>query len=278
MTARPAHEDLVTADGVRLRVREAGEGRPLVLVHGSLDDHRTWLPAEAELSRDHRVISYARRGHADSEDGAGPGARRDDEDDLAALLEELALAPATVVANSFGASVALGLVARRPELVSTLCAHEPPLLDLAADDPAVASARRSLDAVRARIEADDAEAAVRDFVDDVVLGPGAWSTLGPDEQAGMVAAAGTFAEELRDRDWATLDTAALADAGCRLLLTTGDQSPSFLTAITRRLADTAGTAEVRTVAGAGHVPHLTHASAYAGTVRDFVAASEPFPP
>jgi pimeloyl-ACP methyl ester carboxylesterase len=90
---------------------------------------------EEDLGRRFRVVSYDRRGHTGSEDSPEPGTRRDDEDDLADLIGALDLAPANVVGSSFGASIALGLAARRPELFRTLCAHEPPLLSLAADDP-----------------------------------------------------------------------------------------------------------------------------------------------
>jgi pimeloyl-ACP methyl ester carboxylesterase len=114
-------------NGVRLLVEESGKGEPLVLIHGSWDDRQVWALIEENLARRFRVISYDRRGHAGSGDSAEPGSRRDDEDDLAGLIEALGLAPANVVASSFGTSIALGLVARRPELFRSLCGHEPPL-------------------------------------------------------------------------------------------------------------------------------------------------------
>jgi pimeloyl-ACP methyl ester carboxylesterase len=125
---------LVEINGVRLLVEEAGSGEPLVLVHGSWDDRQTWAFVENDLAQSFRVVTYDRRGHTGSDDSPKPGSRRDDEDDLAALIEERGLAPAHVVANSFGGSIAFGLVVRRPELVRSVCAHEPPLLALAADD------------------------------------------------------------------------------------------------------------------------------------------------
>ncbi|MET7351375.1 alpha/beta fold hydrolase [Streptomyces mirabilis] len=88
-----------------------GEGDPLVLVHGSWSDHTSWQPAiEA-------------------------GTRRQDEDDLEALIEWLGPAPAHVAGSSFGGSIALGLAARRPELFRSITVHEPPLVAIVADDP-----------------------------------------------------------------------------------------------------------------------------------------------
>ncbi|MGH3040987.1 MAG: alpha/beta fold hydrolase, partial [Gaiellaceae bacterium] len=106
-------------NSVRLLVEESGSGDPLVLVHGSWDDRQVWALIEDDLARRFRAVSYDRRGHSASEDSAEPGSRRDDEDDLAGLIETLGLAPAHVVANSFGSSIALGLAARQPELFRT---------------------------------------------------------------------------------------------------------------------------------------------------------------
>jgi pimeloyl-ACP methyl ester carboxylesterase len=163
-------------NGVRLLVEDSGGDDPLVLVHGSWDDRRAWALIEDDLAHDFRVfrvVSYDRRGRTGSEDSAEPGSRRDDEDDLAALIGALDLAPAHVVANSFGASIALGLAARQPELFRTLCAHEPPLVTLAADEPAVVAFVDALPPVLELIGRGEREAGAREFV-KLVLGLGAW--------------------------------------------------------------------------------------------------------
>jgi pimeloyl-ACP methyl ester carboxylesterase len=161
----------VEVNGVRLLVEESGRGDPLVLVHGSWDDRQVWALIEEDLARRFRVISYDRRGHTGSQDSPEPGTRRDDEDDLADLIGSLDLAPANVVGNSFGASIALGLAVRRPELFRTLCAHEPPLMSLAADDPLVAEVGRAIGPVLELIERGEAEAAARDFVENIASAP-----------------------------------------------------------------------------------------------------------
>ena len=65
-----------------------GEGPTVVLVHGSWTDHRTWALVVPHLSDSYRVVRYDRRGHSRSP-WAEPVPRRQDEDDLAALIEEL---------------------------------------------------------------------------------------------------------------------------------------------------------------------------------------------
>jgi pimeloyl-ACP methyl ester carboxylesterase len=106
-----------------------------MLVHGSWDDHSTWQGVVPTLAGSFRVVTYDRGGHSPSARPSGQGSRREDEDDLAALLGALGCAPAHVAGSSFGASIALGLAARRPELARSAIPHEPPLMAILADDP-----------------------------------------------------------------------------------------------------------------------------------------------
>jgi len=262
---------LVEVNGVRLLVEESGSGDPLVLVHGSWDDRRAWAFVEAQLARRFRVVSYDRRGHTGSEDSAEPGTRRDDEDDLAALVELLDLAPANVAANSFGASIALGLAARRPELFRTLAGHEPPLMSLAADDPAVAQAGEAMGPVLELIERGEAEAAARHFVEDIALGPGAWEMMAQQERDSMAANAHPFAGEALAPAWPDIALAGLGVVAFPVLLTQGDRSPPFFSKVIARLAEAIDGAEVRTLTGAGHVPHMTHPGEYVSTISRFAA-------
>lgn len=111
-------------NGAELYYELSGSGDPLVLVHGSWVDHTSWQLVVPDLARSFRVLAYDRRGYSLSERPLGQGSRREDEEDLAALVEALDLAPAHVVANSFGGSIALGLAARRPDLFRSLIVHE----------------------------------------------------------------------------------------------------------------------------------------------------------
>jgi len=263
---------LVPVNGVRLLVEESGAGEPLVLVHGSWDDRTVWAGVEGELARDLRVVSYDRRGHSDSGDGAGPGSRRDDEEDLAALIEALAIAPAHVAANSFGASVALGMAARHGDLVRSLCAHEPPLVSLAPGDPGVARFLADIDEVLPMIDRGEAEAAAREFVERVIA-PGVWEHVSRQERTMMAANAGTFAGEVRDPDWPVIELAPLAAPRFPVVLTRGDASLPMFGAIMARLSEAMPRAEVRTIPGAGHVPHATHPSEWAAAVRAATGAA-----
>ncbi|MDN5853558.1 MAG: alpha/beta hydrolase [Actinomycetia bacterium] len=259
---------------LQLLVEASGNGEPVVLVHGSWDDRQVWTQVEADLVDGLHVVSYDRRGHGGSADSPTPGSRRDDEDDLAALIETLDIVPAHVVGNSFGASIALGLAARRGDLFRSLCVHEPPLMSLLADDPAVAGLQAAVARVVDQIERGEAEDAARTFV-EIVIGPGAWDVMPREERAGMTAHAGTFAGEQVDPSWADIELDALGKVGAPVLLTQGDQSPPMLSAIVARLADVIAGAQVLTLPGAGHVPHETHPDEYATAIRRFVTGDTP---
>jgi len=261
---------LVDVSSLRLVTEESGTGDPLVLVYGSWDDRRVWALIEDDLARSFHVISYDRRGHGGSEDSQEPGSRRDDEDDLAGLMEALDLGPAYVVGNSFGASIALGLATRRPELFRALCVHEPPLMSLAADDPIAAEVRERVTSVVEQIERSEAEAAARDFVENVALGPGAWEMMPDEDRAAMVAHADTFAAEQHDPAWADIDLDSLSGIQFPVLLTQGEESPPFFSKIIARLAEVIEGAEVSTLSGAGHVPHMTHPAEYVAAISGFL--------
>jgi pimeloyl-ACP methyl ester carboxylesterase len=249
---------------------EAGAGEPLVLVHGSWSETLTWSLAMPGLAGALRVIAYDRLGHGQSAPApAGPLARRRHEDDLAALIETVAGGRAHVAGNSYGGSIALGLATRRPELFRSVSAHEPPLVGIATRDAIVEQAAKDLEAVGGIVEKGDPEAAARHFVENVVIGPGAWPMLPPEIHQAMVRNAPAFAAELRDPDWANADLEALAELEIPILLTHGDAILPWFAPIMETLAGAAPQAELVTLEGAGHVPHQTHAGEYAALISSF---------
>ncbi|MFD5506322.1 alpha/beta fold hydrolase [Streptomyces sp. NPDC127051] len=270
-------------NGVDLYYEVVGEGEPLVLVHGSWVDHETWQLVVPRLARSFRVLVYDRRGHSRSERPPGQGSRRQDEDDLASLIEILG-APAHVAANSFGASTALGLATRRPELLRSLTAHEPPLMGVVGDGdrelrPVLQAMETALDGVLTALRAGEDRAGARRFVDEVVIGPGAWEQLPDRVRETLTANAPTFADEHGDPDWARLDLARLAGFPGPALLTFGSESPPWFPVIVGKLATAlGGRALMRTLVGDGHVPHLTHPDRYADDLTAFIrsTAAEPF--
>ena len=117
--------------GARLHYEVRGSG-PLLLVIGSPMPAAPFAPVAHALAADHTVVTYDPRGlgHStidDPEQDATPDVRADD---VAALIEALGGGPADVFGSSGGAVTGLALIARHPDMVRTLVAHEPPVTEL----------------------------------------------------------------------------------------------------------------------------------------------------
>jgi pimeloyl-ACP methyl ester carboxylesterase len=256
--------DTMRIGGVELFVEPpAGEGDPLVLVHGGWVDHTTFDGVAGRLARTFSVIRYDRRGHSRSEYGPGPSPRRRDEDDLAELLQALGRGPAHIVGTSYGATIALALAARRPDLVRSVLAHEPPVLGNVPD----AGLEALLASVQDQLAAGDIARGARRFFEEAVLGPGGWDLLPEPLRRAAIGNAQTFIDLREDPAWATLDLAALSQVRRPILITVGETSPPWLRRAPITVAEAAGI-PTRTIAGAGHSPHLTHPDALAALIEE----------
>lgn len=122
-----------------LAYRTAGDGAPLLLVHGGAEDAAMLTPqAEAFAAQGRRVIWYDRRGTgASTRDGWPQGGVAQHADDAAALLRALDAVPATVLGFSSGGVVALALAARHPDVVTEVVAWEPAALGMLPDGAAL---------------------------------------------------------------------------------------------------------------------------------------------
>lgn len=256
--------------GVTLHYELSGTaGEPLVLVHGAWGDLHDWNSVVPALAQTHRVLTYDRRGHSASQRSSTPVGIATHTSDLAELIEYLNLAPAHVVGNSFGASIALTLAVQRPELVLTLNAHEPPLIGLLGDSAQGAGIRARLATVVAHLRNGDAEGAARQFVDTVAFAPGAWNALSERARRKFLSNASTFFDEAEDPGAFVVDLAALSTFRRPLMLTRGDRSPAYFAPILERIANALPAAVRYTFAGAGHLPQITHPAAFVRVTSDF---------
>jgi pimeloyl-ACP methyl ester carboxylesterase len=260
-------------NGVRLSWQLTGQsGDPLVLVHGSWIDHHNWDGIVPALSGRFRVVAYDRRGHSESERPAGQGDVSEDVSDLAELIEHLGLRPAHILGNSFGAVIALRLAANQPSFVRSLLVHEPPLfglLDARAREDLLHGSELPLRPVIDLLEQGQMEAGARLFYETVVRA-GTWAERPPQVRQRWIFNAPTFLDEERDPDSRRVDLPVLSCFRGPTLLTLGDQSPPVFRFIIEMLAHALPDSQVRTIAGAGHGPHVTHPAEYVETVMSFL--------
>jgi pimeloyl-ACP methyl ester carboxylesterase len=137
-----AHRDVV-ARGVRFHVAEAGDGPPVLLVHGWPQHWYAWRKVVPLLATDHRVICPDLRGFGWSDAPPGAYDKQGLADDLAALLVALELEHVDLVAHDWGAWVGFLLALDRPDLIRRYLA-----LNMYTPWPAPPSARGALSLLR----------------------------------------------------------------------------------------------------------------------------------
>lgn len=263
---------MVAPDGVRIAVFSAGAGRPLVLVHGTTADHRTWRVVGPELASRRRIHAIDRRGRGDSGDGAGsaPYAIEREFDDLSAVVDALADesgAPVDVIGHSLGGRIALGASLRTASIRRIVAYEGAPL----------APGEEALDPdlevrLRADLAAGDLDGMLARFMTDAIGMPAAdLAAFRADPIWPLRAAAAPTI--LRELDAAEHDPAAGLDAlgpvGVPVLQLVGSLSPAgFRTgaeALDARLAH----GRLAVIEGARHGAHHSHAA-------EFAARSEAF--
>ncbi len=110
-----------------------GAGDPIVLVHGCFTSSRLWQELLPRLPAGHRLLVVDLLGHGRSDPADGrPMTIAAHADRLAALLDLMGIASATVVGHGMGATIAAVVAQRRPERVPRLALVNPASL---ASDP-----------------------------------------------------------------------------------------------------------------------------------------------
>jgi haloacetate dehalogenase len=119
-----AYERLPGADGVGLNVAHAGEGTPVVLLHGFPQTHLMWREVAPSLAAEHRVVVPDLRGYGESdkpaEDGPNTYAKRTMAQDVVEIMRELGHERFAVVGHDRGALVAVRAGLDHPDAVTHL--------------------------------------------------------------------------------------------------------------------------------------------------------------
>lgn len=165
MTPAPTtRHTTVSPDGTEIARWSSGSGRPLLLVHGAMSDHRRWrlLPhLEPHLS----VHTMDRRGRGESGDAADWSLDREVED-VVAVIEDVARASGTAV-DALGHSLG-GLLTLRAALATSsirrVVVYEPSINELA-------SSARTIRVIEEKLARGDRAEAVRTLMRDLVLMP-----------------------------------------------------------------------------------------------------------
>jgi pimeloyl-ACP methyl ester carboxylesterase len=174
----------IRVNGYDMAYLELGHGHPLVCVHGTLGDFRTWFSVLGPLSRKHRVISVSlRHFYPEHWDGIGDDYRMAQHvADVIAFIEQIDPRPVDLMGHSRGGHIAFRVAQQRPDLLRKVILAEPggdldASLDPAAAAPGTPSAMsaRMLVSVQ-KVRDGDIDGALQNFVDGID-GEGAWKRL-----------------------------------------------------------------------------------------------------
>jgi pimeloyl-ACP methyl ester carboxylesterase len=209
------------------------DGRPpLVMIAQPMD--ASGFATLASYFPDRTVVTYDPRGLGRSirKDGRVDHVPELQAEDVHAVIEALGAGPVEMFASSGGAVTALALVTAYPDDVSTLVAHEPPLIPVLPD---AAAAERARAGFRDMYEAKGAGAGMAAFIAMT-----SWRGEFTDEYFAQPApdpsAFGMSSEDdgsrddplLSDRSWAVSgyrpDVDALAAAPTRIVIAVGEES------------------------------------------------------
>jgi pimeloyl-ACP methyl ester carboxylesterase len=255
----------------------SADGRPPLFMIGQPMEAGGFTTLAALLP-DRTVITYDPRGLGRStrNDGRTENTPTVQAADVHAVIEALGVGPVEMFASSGGAVTALALVAAYPEDVTTLVAHEPPLIPVLPDAGAAERARAGVrDVYEARGSGAGMAAFIAmtswqgEFTDDYFAQPP------PDPaQFGMPATDDGSRDDplLSDRSWAVSsyrpDVEALTAAPTRIVVAVGVESAGVFTGRT-----TVATAELLgrrpTLFPSHHGGFVGGESGYAGQPEDF---------
>lgn len=116
-------EGLVEADGFRIRYMEAGDGAPLVHLHGAGGLRLT--PGHELLRRHFRVIAFEMPGFGASAENTRTRDMPQMAATMARAIDALGLDEFSLIGTSFGGKTALWLALQQPQLVRALVLEAP---------------------------------------------------------------------------------------------------------------------------------------------------------
>jgi pimeloyl-ACP methyl ester carboxylesterase len=241
----------VKARGSSFYYEEKGEGPPILLIPPSGSTASTWGALAGDLAGVGRVIAYDRRGYSRS---GGEVVRSAAEHalDAAAVLEALEAGPTVAVGTSAGATIALDLAVRRPDLVRTVVAHEAAWRAMRHPSAPGLGTLARVEWLAWRGSYPEAAETLLRWVYSYRDGGSAWDAF-PEQWRRTARENGrSIVADLRATMGGYPRPQDLAKITSPVVCTYGSRSRSYMRSITRSLAQAIPTAMVREIDGAAH--------------------------
>lgn len=263
--------------GRRVSWVEAGQGPAMLMLHAGLARGAAWGPVMELLADRFRLRAPDLPLHGETEHDPARDPQEEAMADAAFLCEGR---PAHFVGHSFGATAALHLAVREPQLVRSLTLFEPVYFVFLHDagDPAHAAYAGEDNPVRDALDRGDGEAALDLFLRDWGGGGG---ISDPERRRRAIARMPLIMDEpmlvFPDTPGRlTLDAIRALDVPVTLVR--GETSPPVIARVLAAIRSAVPQAREVVVPGAGHMCALTHPEAAAEASLGTVAAAEALSP
>lgn len=253
---------------VDMHRREAGSGRPVVLLHAFPLSSAMWIDQRNGLSDVARVITPDLRGFGGSQLGYDEPSLDHVADDVAAMLDGLGLDRVVLGGLSMGGYVAMAFLRRHPHRVRAVILAD----TLATADPAPARERR--EGIAARLDAEGTVEALLDEVLPALCGP----TTARDRPMvtgrvrGLVEAAPPAAAAWAQRAMAarpdSLDVLRAVTVPALVVL--GDEDGLSTRADADAMVEALTDARLDVLAGSGHLTAIEVPDDFTASVRRFL--------
>lgn len=269
---------------------EEGEGKPVILVHGSISDYRTWEYQMKPFAKQFHVFALCRRYHypwnSDEEisDYSVPLHARD----LSDFIDALGLDKVILVGSSYGAYASLMAATENPDQVKSLVLCEPPIIPLLVsnmknplqiasllfrDFPTgksfVQFGAKAASPAKKTFRNGEYEEAVRLFTDGV-LGEGGFDKQPKDAQESFVDNAPALKAELMGPGFPRFEKEKVTQLNIPTLLISGENSPRFFVAISEKLHDLIPESELVVIPEVSHNMHAAKPEVFNETVLNFL--------
>lgn len=266
----------VTINGAALRFMDAGDGAPIVAVHGALSDMRIWHPYRQLLPAESRFIAYTQRyfGPEPWPDSGDGFSREAHIADLIGFVEALEAGPVHLVTWSYGGDIGTYAMLRRADLFRSVVHFEPSVGVLLDDIPqgyrAQADFAAALEPAVTALYAGDKEEGAFRFAEAMSGLPPGSAVLQPEPIQSMFRDnARTLGPLLKMPPGAPIEPPQLTALETPTLIVSGQRTFTRYQLIAERLATHLPQASLTTMAGAGHDAPYRQPEQFARIIRQF---------
>ncbi len=258
-----------TIHNTKLYFEMAGKGKPLILLHSGIADHRMWVGQRQELSRFCRVVAADFRGYGRT---APPSEPFWHYEDIHELIQYLGFDSVSIVGCSLGARTAIELTIAYPQVVDSLVLVAPGLSGYEYRDKETLEK----DAVLEKLIASDRREEVADMLVDIwVVGLKRRRDMVSSDSRALVREMildnyDSVADKYPEAPLTFDPITKLSEIHAPALVMIGDSDLPDMLAISQLVTDKIPGSKRQVIHDAAHLPNLEHGTLFNQIVVDFL--------